>query len=152
MNRACTGFGLLSAIGLIVVFSPALASAQHLDRVETRRNIRYLCQRTDDFQDRLEGWIEEHGHREERMHQAIELNHQLDAFETSLLTLRLALIQHDEPWDARDQAKAMIDSARELHRAIEHAAYLPPEVTADWKQMHDLINTVATQFHLQPLQ
>lgn len=151
MLRTHTFFGIISAIGLIVAFSPALASAEHLDRVEVRRNVRHLSQRTDDLQDRVEGWIEEHGHHEERMHQAIDLNHQIDDFETNLLTLRLAVIQHDEPWDARDQAKAMIDSARELHRAIEHASYLPGDVTADWHEMHDIVNTIAEEYHLDPL-
>jgi hypothetical protein len=151
MFRTHMFLGIISAIGLIVAFSPALASAQHLDRIEVRRNIRHLCQRTDDLQDRLEGWIEEHGHHEERMRQAIELNHQIDTFETNLLTLRLAVIQHQEPWDVRDQAKAVIDSGRELHHAIERADYLPGEVTADWKDMHDIINTLADEYHLDAM-
>jgi len=123
--------------------------AQHLDRHETRRIVRRLEERSDVMQDRIDDWIDQR--RDERRRMAEDLNRHLDHFESAVINLRSAVLSHDEPWDVRDEARAVLDAAVELHHALDRADYLPREIWRDWDGLRIQANLLARLWRLEPI-
>jgi hemerythrin-like domain-containing protein len=137
------------AAALVVMVCSSSVFADHLDRHVTRRLVRHLEERSDVLQDRVDDWID--ARLDERTRMAEDLNHHLDHFENTLITLRSSVLSHDEPWDVRDDARAVRDAAAELHHALDRAVYLPHDVWRDWEALRVQVNELARLWHLDPV-
>jgi hypothetical protein len=82
---------------------------------------------------------------------AEELNRHLDHFDDAVAHLRSAILAHDDPWDVRDEAREVIESAAKLRDALEHADYLPKDAWRDWANLRDRCNDLAHIYHLEPV-
>jgi hypothetical protein len=136
-------------IALVAAFLPltvwsAPPDREHLDRPEMRRIVRKIEEKTDELQDHVDEWI---GARPERARQVNEFNQVTERFETDLSNFKIQLINHDEPWDLRDQAERMIGSAQEVGRVISHGQF-SPEMRRSWDDMRDQVNELARRYHL----
>jgi hypothetical protein len=147
MNRAIV-MGLLAA-GTILS-TAAVAPAEHLERRETRRIIRGVEEASMTLFDRIDDWTEQRW--DERYHQLDELDGRINDFQTAVNSFTSQLRTHEEPWDVRDGAKAIVDASTELGRSINHADYLPRELRRDWEGLRDRVDELANHFHLPPVE
>jgi hypothetical protein len=115
--------------------------ADHLDRVETRKVVRQLEERSDALQDQIESWINDR--RGEREHRGAPILEAADHLDQAIAQFKLDLHGHDEPWDVRDSAQKVIDAAGELGRTVEHG-----ELRSEWEPMRDAANALARHYHL----
>jgi hypothetical protein len=147
--RGLVGLASLASLVIFVSSSSSFAQEEHLDRHETRRIVRRVQERSDALQDRIDDWIDERP--DERRHLAEELYHRFDRLDNAILTLRQQLIDHDNPWDLRDQARAVIDASRDVHEALDSADWMPHEVRHSWEDLRMEVNNLAAHYHLEPL-
>ena len=146
-TRSLTTFAVLAAI-----FSPFLSNpvmADHIDRWEIRQTVRHLEERNDALQDRLYDWISQR--RDEREHRAGDMLRAADSFDQNIAHFKLDLYHHDDPWDVRDNAQSVIDSAAELGRTIEHDDEWHGELRHEWEDVRDTANELAREYHLREL-
>jgi len=148
-SRVAPLVAALVALSAVATFADHDHDREHLDRHETRRLVRRLDEQSNVLQDRIDDWIDERG--KERTHLAEELNHRLDHFENAVIALRSGVLSHDDPWDIRDNAKAVIDAAIDLHAGLEHADYLPRESWREWDGLRGHVNDLARLYHLEPI-
>ena len=130
---------------VVILFSSTAAFADHLDRVETKRIVRQLEERSDAVQDRIDSWISLR--REEREHRAEGLVSSAENFDQMVAQFKLDLYKHDEPWDLRDNAQKIIDAATEFGRTVEHSE-LHDDLRGEWEQMRESANALARHYHL----
>jgi hypothetical protein len=141
-NRVTAGCSTVAA--MIVLFSSATVFADHLDRVETRRLVRQMEERSDALQDQIENWVNDR--RAERERRGAPILDAADHLDQALAQFKMDLHGHDEPWDVRENAKKVIDAAAELGHTIEHG-----ELRPEWEPMRDAANALARQYHLPEL-
>jgi hypothetical protein len=126
---------------MVVFFSSNVAFADHLDRVETRRVVRQMEERSDALQDQIESWVNDR--RAEREHRGAPILDAADHLDQAIAQFKLDLHSHDEPWDVRDSAQKVIDAAAELGRTVEHG-----ELRSEWEPMRDAANAMARHYRL----
>jgi hypothetical protein len=133
-----------TAITLFAFSTPA--RAEHLDRRETRRFARHIEERADELFDRIDDWIDER--RDERWDRIHDLVPHIDRFEIALDDFKSQLLQHDEPWELRDQAEQVIRAGDALGRRLEQSGYLPEDVRAHWHDVHESLRDFAHHYHI----
>ena len=138
-GRIFAGSSFVAA--MVVLFTSNVAFADHLDRVETRRVIRHMEERSDALQDQIESWVNDR--RAEREHRGAPILDAADHLDQAIAQFKLELHNHDEPWDVRDKAQKVIDAAGDLGRTIEHG-----ELRSEWEPMRDAANALARHYHL----
>jgi hypothetical protein len=144
---------LVAGISLVTASTWVLAQAEfeHLDRWEIRHVIRHVEEANDQLQDRIDDWARPHP--EWRGDRIRDMQERSDAFDDALDDLKQH-VRHggENPWENRDDARRVVDAARELGRAIHHAEFLPGEVRDNWDSVRDGVNDLAERFHLDHLE
>ncbi|HUB24879.1 MAG TPA: hypothetical protein VL992_05570 [Tepidisphaeraceae bacterium] len=133
-----------AAIALFAFSAPA--QAQHLDRWETRRFARHIEERSDELFDRIDDWIAER--HDERWARVQDLYPHIDRFVIALDDYKSQLLQHDDPWEVRDQAEAVVRAGDALGRHLQEAGYLPPDLRDHWHDVHEALRDFAHQYHI----
>lgn len=148
--RGLAALASLASLMIFVSSNSVLAQEEHhLDRHEMRRVVRRLAERSDALQDSIDDWVDERP--DERRDRAIELYHRLDHLDSAIFELRTKLIDSDEPWALRDQARAVIDAARGVHETLDAAEWMPRELRHGWEDLRVEVNHLAEHYHLEPI-
>jgi hypothetical protein len=145
----------LAAILSLIASTPSVRADRdyrddhvHLDYWETRQVVRHLEEHNDTLQDRIYDWLSQR--RDEREHRADDLLRALDHFDQNLAQFKLDLYHHQDPWDLRDNAQNIVDTARDLGHAIERNEW-HDEFHHEWEQTRDDANDLARRFHLHEI-
>ena len=141
--RHLTGYALIASMALLAATVPAFAD--HLDRWETRRIVRHLEEKNDLLQDHLADWVAER--RDAREHVAEEMIRNAEHFDQNLAQFKIDLYHHEEPWELRDNARNIIDTAADFGHSIERGEW-HGELRQQWEDMRDSVNELARQYHL----
>jgi hypothetical protein len=130
---------------MMMLFSTVPALADHLDRLETRSIVRHLEEKNDVLQDRIADWVAQRP--DEREHRAEAMLRNAEHFDQNLAQFKIDLYHHEEPWDLRDNARNIIDTAADFGHSIEQGEW-HDQIRHEWEDMRDSANELARQFHL----
>lgn len=138
--------GCLCAAAMVLFLSPVPASAQHLDRRETRRAIRRVEERTDAMLDHIDDWAE--ARSEDGWHAVEAVYGRVNAFNDALGELKVQFHEHVDPWDLRDQVRDLIARAGDVGREVRRIDF-GDGVHRDWQQVRREVFHLADLYHLE---
>jgi hypothetical protein len=130
---------------MATLFSSSPALADHLDALRMRQVVRQVEEKNDVLQDRIADWAGEHHDHHDR--HGDDLQREADHFDQNLAQFKLDLYHHQEPWDLRDNARNIIDTAADMGHVIEQNDW-HGQFRHEWEDLRDSLNELARQFHL----
>jgi hypothetical protein len=139
--------GCLCVAACVLFYAPTRASAQHLDRRETRRGIRRVEERTDAMLDHVDDWIESRG--DEGEHRVEELYARVNAFNDTLGELKVEFHERENPWELRAHVRELIRRAGEMGHEIRRIHEFGDDVHHDWEDVRSAVFDLADKYRLE---